>query len=437
VTPRDSNGNRRSDAFGPSEAEIQRPPRVAPYAAVGLSTTVRGISKRSDCWVNLRHLANMIHGTMFTTSIYFPIKVLALAEGAITGFTDEAFDMDHVVAAKELYLDIPGEETEFLGELAKQYGTYIIGQSKARWPEVMEDRFFNTAFIISPQGEVVHKYAKNHVFARERSCMPHDVYDRWVELYGDGIEAFYPVYKSPDVGNIGLMVCNDGMYPEAGRALAFNGAELIYRPSMAQPITGNGLWELQNRAHAMFNNCYVLAPNVGPYYLTPSFEHPFDVAGGMGHICDYQGNIISKSVDGADTVIAAIVDIEQLRQFREMSLFGNSMKDLRTEIFKHMYDEPIHPKNLWLEEEPWHHAETDEVYRGNIRRLQKRGVFTAPSEKFEGSRFTHPMPDPSLRDYDSMKRLFWEPYERMMPHLHEDAGLPSGVVSGVEESGEA
>ena len=57
----------------------------------------------------------------------------------------------------------------------------------------MDDRFFNTAFIISPEGKVVHKYAKNHVFARERSCMPHDVYDRWVELYGDGIDAFYPV----------------------------------------------------------------------------------------------------------------------------------------------------------------------------------------------------------------------------------------------------
>lgn len=92
------NGDPKSQA----RPDVLRPPRVAPYAAVGLSTTVRGISKRSDCWVNLRHLANMIHGTMFTSSIYFPIKILAITEGAITGFTDEAFDMDHVVAAREL-----------------------------------------------------------------------------------------------------------------------------------------------------------------------------------------------------------------------------------------------------------------------------------------------------------------------------------------------
>ncbi len=421
---------------GDHNGDIQRPPRVAPYLAVGLSTTVRGISKRSDCWVNLRHLANMIHGTMFTVSIHFPIKIVALAEGAITGFTDEAFDMDHVVAARELYLDIPGEETEFLGELAKQYNTYIIAQSKARWPEVIEDRFFNTAFIVAPNGQVVHKYAKNHVFARERSCMPHDVYDIWTRRYGDDIDAFYPVYKSPDIGNIGLMVCNDGMYPEAGRALAFNGAEVIYRPSMAQPITGNGLWELQNRAHAMFNNCYVIAPNIGPYYLTPTFEHPFDVAGGMAHIVDYQGNVISRAVDGADTVIAAIIDIEQLRQFREMSLFGNWMKDLRTEVFKRMYEKPIHPKNLWIEQAPYHHAEHDEIFRQNIRRLQERGVYTPPSEKLQGSQFVHPIPDPSARGYEQMKELFWAPYEKMMPHLHtaEDASAPPvGPARDVEQ----
>jgi hypothetical protein len=29
---------------------------------------------------------------------------------------------------------------------------------------------------------------------------------------------------------------------------------------MAQAVTGNRLWELQNRAHAMFNDCYGLAP---------------------------------------------------------------------------------------------------------------------------------------------------------------------------------
>jgi hypothetical protein len=80
--------------------------------------------------------------------------------------------------------------------LARLYGTYIVVQCKARWPGVIDKRFSNTLFVISPQGEVVHKAAKNHLWCRERSCVPHDVYDRWVELFGDGIDAFYPVLRT-------------------------------------------------------------------------------------------------------------------------------------------------------------------------------------------------------------------------------------------------
>ncbi|HQO79210.1 MAG TPA: nitrilase-related carbon-nitrogen hydrolase, partial [Thermodesulfobacteriota bacterium] len=105
---------------------------VAPYLALGLSTTCRGISKRSDIKRNLRHIENMVHGAMFVVSINMPVKIIALPEGAISGFTDEAFDMPHVTAARELYIDIPGEETDILGNIAKHYNTYIIAQCKAR-----------------------------------------------------------------------------------------------------------------------------------------------------------------------------------------------------------------------------------------------------------------------------------------------------------------
>ena len=282
-----------------------------------------------------------------------PCRLIALAEGALTGFTDEIFDIPHVTAARELFIDIPGPETERLAALARLYDTYIIVQCKARWPEVIADRFFNTLFVISPQGEVVHRAAKNHLWCRERSCTPHDVYDRWVELFGDGIEAFYPVLRTADIGNIGTICCSDGEYPEAVRALAFNGAEVVYRPSEAVPMTQTGLepggtWLLQNRAHAHFNNVYMVCPNVGPVYVHPQMEHPYDIGGGNSHIVDYQGNVLGHTASGANTFVAGIVDIEALRQFRTMNLNSNWMKDLRTEIFRRMYDEPVHPKNLWL-----------------------------------------------------------------------------------------
>lgn len=225
----------------------------------------------------------------------------------------------------------------------------------------MDDRFFNMLFVIGPNGKIVHKAAKNHLWCRERSTTPHDVYDRWVEVFGEGLDAFYPVLKTKDIGNIGTICCSDGEYPEAIRALAFNGAEVVYRPSEAVPMTqsgpdAGGTWLLQNRAHAHFNSLYMVCPNVGPVYVHPKMEQPYDIGGGGGHVVDFNGHVLGLSQSGTNSFCAGVIDIEALRNFRAMNLNSNWMKDLRTELFKDMYDEPIHPKNLWLENEPASHA---------------------------------------------------------------------------------
>jgi beta-ureidopropionase len=365
---------------------------IAPYIALGLSTVVHGVAKREHIRRNLDIIEDCLRGAIETIGINMPVKVVTLAEGALTGFTDEVFDLPHRAAARDLFIDIPGEETERLGKLAREYDTYIIGQCKARWPEVMKDRFFNLLFVIAPTGEVVHRAPKNHLWCREHSCTPHDIYDRWTELFGDGIDAFYPVLKTDDIGNIGTICCSDGEYPEAVRALAFGGAEVVYRPSEAMPMTGSGYpgggsWMIQNRAHAEFNSVYMLCPNVGPVYVTPRMKHPFNVGGGNSHIVDYRGEIMSYSASNNNTVVSAVIDIEALRQFRVMNLNSNWTKDLRTELFKRMYEESIHPKNLWMEQDPLQHEEVDKIYRGNIDLLLERGVYTKPYHQFKGARY--------------------------------------------------
>ncbi|MCB1698844.1 MAG: hypothetical protein KDI34_21695, partial [Halioglobus sp.] len=106
---------------------------IAPYMALGLSTVAYGIADRKHIRHNLETIEDVIHAAVSMTNINMPVKVIALAEGALTGFTDEIFDLPHTLAAKELFIDVPGEETEFLGRLAKLYNTYIIVQCKARW----------------------------------------------------------------------------------------------------------------------------------------------------------------------------------------------------------------------------------------------------------------------------------------------------------------
>ena len=377
--------------------------------AVGLSTVVYGIAERKHIETNLDTIEDTFHGAMSVVDINMPVKLVALAEGALTGFTDEAFDLPHSLAANELFIDIPGPETDRLASLAKRYGTYVVAQCKARLPEVVPDRFFNAMFVISPQGKIVHRAVKNHVWCRERSCTPHDVYDRWVELYGDGTEAFYPVLRTEEIGNVGTICCSDGEYPEAVRALALNGAEVVYRPSEAMPMTGSsypggGSWMVQNRGHAQFNSVYMVCPNVGPVYLHPKMRHPVDIAGGNSHIVDYRGEVISYSASGANTMVAAIIDIEALRRFRTMNLNSNWTKDLRTELYRHMYDRPIHPKNLWLEREPLTHEPMDEIYRANIQRLIERGAYTPPATQEAGARYQGTAMTPER--WNELKRLW-------------------------------
>ncbi|MBF6061400.1 hydrolase [Nocardia terpenica] len=393
-----------------NEQTVERAP-IAPYMAVGLSTIVHGIGAREHIARNLDTIEETVHAAVSIVGINLPVKLIALAEGALTGFTDEIFDLPHARSARELFIDIPGPETERLAALARMYETYLVVQCKARWPEVVADRYFNVMVVISPQGDIVHRAAKNHVWSREHSCTPHDVYDRWVELFGDGIDAFYPVLRTPDIGNIGTLCCSDGEYPEAVRALAFNGAEVVYRPSEAVPMTvagaeAGGTWLLQNRAHAHFNGVYMVCPNTGPVYSTPAAEHPVDIAGGNGHIVDYFGHVIGRAASGANAIIAAPVDVEALRQYRVMNLNSNWLKDVRTELFRRMYDRPIHPANLWLDREPERHAAVDEIYRANIERLLRQGSYTAPAYRFPGARH---IAGPADGDMDAITLMWQQP----------------------------
>jgi predicted amidohydrolase len=384
---------------------------IAPYLAVGLSTIVHGIGNRQDIVRNLRIIEDAVHAAISIIGINMPIKLVALAEGALTGFTDEIFDIPHATAAEELFIDIPGPEVEQIAELARLYETYLVVQCKARWPEVLPGRFFNTLFVISPEGNVVHRAAKNHVWCRERSCTPHDVYDRWVELFGDGIDAFFPVLRTDDIGNLGTICCSDGEYPEAVRALAINGAEVVYRPSEAVPMTQSGAdpggtWLLQNRAHAHFNSVYMICPNIGPVYVHPQMEHPYDIANGNSHIIDYHGAVLGHTHSGANTFVAGPIDIEALRQFRVMNLNTNWLKDLRTELFRRMYDDPIHPKNLWLDDPPAQHSDVDEIYRENIQRLLARGSYTRPAHHFPGARYLPASRDPANTHWATLSKLW-------------------------------
>jgi predicted amidohydrolase len=254
-----------------------------------------------------------------------------------------------------------------------------MGQAKARHPE-FPGRFFNVGFVLDPDGEVVLRHHKVvPLLPVEHSVTPHNVYDRWVELYGETLDAFYPVADT-EIGRLGIMMANEGSYPENARGLAMNGAEVVYRASF--PHRASDAFEVQTRARALDNNFYVIAPNVGTYYLTAEDDTPIDTFGGHSMIVDYLGRVVGEhAYSGGSSWVAGTVDVNALRHFRANAKWGNWMKDLTTEQYQLIYEEPIYPKNLYLDRAPYtHDGYRREVTDKQIELLHERDIWVRPDK---------------------------------------------------------
>lgn len=354
---------------------------IEPYQAVGLVPTMRGIRRREEIQWNLDHISHLVKAASWLSSMDLPVRLIAIPEGGLQGFTDEVFDLDHEEYARECAIDIPGPETDSLGKLARKWNAFILGQAKARHPE-FPNRFFNVGFLLEPEdGSVVLKHYKLvPLLPVEHSLTPHNVWDRWVELYGRSLDAFYPVADT-EIGRIGIMMANEASYPENARGLAMNGAEVVYRGPYPAPGVMSGMFEVQNRARALDNNFYVIAMNLGTYYLDKDSEVPIDTFSGQSMIVDYRGQIVARVDYGAgSTWVAGTIDIEALRNFRVRAQWDNWLKDLATEQYQLIYEQPIYPKNLYLTRRPYTHAEyRHDVTDVQVQKMLDRGIWQRPA----------------------------------------------------------
>lgn len=349
---------------------------IEPYTAMVVQNTNFCVRKKEDVKKNLDLICEVIDYSHYTR-IEYPIKLIAIPEAGIQSFVDSQLDWDHVDVARNLFdTTVPGPETEVLAKKAKEYGAYVCGQLRALEPDIIKDRYFNIGFVIDPKGNIILKHHKLQVFAPERSCTPHDIWDVWVEKFGTGLDAFFPVAKT-EIGNIGICICMETSYPETSRGLAMNGAEIIYAPTYIEPYYSRGWHELQLRARALDNSCYVVAPNSGDWYMTPESKVPTGIHGGNSMIVDFQGQVLDRTTTHGTGYCTAIIDVESVRYWRETTMFGSWLKDLRTEQFKLIYEQPIFPKNLWLKPPPGYGRTKGrmEILRARIAELQKRGVY--------------------------------------------------------------
>ena len=140
------------------------------------------------------------------------------------------------------------------------------------------------------------------------------------------------------------------------------------------------MFEIQSRARALDNNMYVVAPNMGTYYLFPEETTPIDTFGGRSFIIDYKGQIVGRQDYGAgSTYVGGVIDIEALRDHRARAQWDNWMKDLRTELYQ------LALRAADLSEEPVSEARADEArgipgegHPAADRLMHDRGIWKKP-----------------------------------------------------------
>ena len=126
---------------------------------------------------------------------------------------------------------IPGPTTERLGEVAKKWNMYIVAALGERDGHAL----YCTAVLIDRDGKLAGKYRKVHIPREE------------IET-GLAAGSSYPVFDT-DFGRIGMMICWDNQYAEPARALAFQGAEMIFLPIWGGNTTLTKARAIENQVH--------------------------------------------------------------------------------------------------------------------------------------------------------------------------------------------
>ena len=181
----------------------------------------------------------------------------AATGGATLVATPEVTNMVSASRARQdaqLRLEQDDETLARLRAVAAELGIWLVIGSLALKTGDADGRFANRSFLIGPDGAVVARYDKIHMF---------DVALAGGETYRESA-GFRPgdraVVATAGPARIGLSVCYDMRFPRLYRDLAQAGAQILTIPAAFTVPTGRAHWHTLLRARAIETGCFVLAP---------------------------------------------------------------------------------------------------------------------------------------------------------------------------------
>ena len=126
-------------------------------------------------------------------------------------------------------------------------GSIAIGESS-------DNKFWNRGFILDDRGEILSRYDKIHLF--DINLSEKKIFRESTSVNG-GKHA--SICQTPH-GIVGHTICYDLRFPDLYRQLAKFGAEILFVPAAFTKKTGEAHWHVLNRARAIENGSFVVAP---------------------------------------------------------------------------------------------------------------------------------------------------------------------------------
>ena len=209
--------------------------------------------------------------------------------------------------------ELPGGRTfTFATRMAAATGVHVHASLYER-ADGDDGLGFNTAIIVSPQGELVVRTRKLHIpitagYHEDRYFRP-----------GPGDSEAFPLVGLGEV-QLGLPTCWDQWFPEVARAYSLEGAEVLVYPTAigSEPdhpeFDTQPLWQQVIVGNGIANGVFMVAVNrIGT-------EPPLTFYG-SSFISDPYGRVLVQAPRDEPAVIVADLDLDQRRDWLELFPF--------------------------------------------------------------------------------------------------------------------
>jgi len=196
-----------------------------------------------------------------------------------------------------------GPTSALCSRLAVESGAYVIGSLFER----ADGRYFNTAVVFDPQGNLIAHTRKQHI---PSGSGYHEDY------YFEPGDSNYPVH---DLGfiRIATPTCYDQWFPELARIYALKGAELIVYPTAigSEPdhpgFDTRPCWQTVMCGHAIANGIFIVAVNrVGNEGVVNFY--------GSSFVCDPLGRLLTRAPRHRPAVLVAELDFSVMTFWRQL-----------------------------------------------------------------------------------------------------------------------